>query len=175
MGYQDAVQQELGDAAAVWGPELNGGNSRNVLTHLDEWVLFRKPDLVKINCGLHDLRKELAGSGPPVPLLWRINVPDSCGEPPCCWITRGFSYSALMPRVSAREQVVPSRFTDAGATVHTPGSGSPSLAPDNPSPHPSYSRTASRTFARMSALRASGRLSQLAATSARSGHAGGRE
>ena len=50
MGYQDAVQQELGDAAAVWGPELNGGNSRNVLTHLDEWVLFRKPDLVKINC-----------------------------------------------------------------------------------------------------------------------------
>ncbi len=80
MGYQDAVQQELGDAAAVWGPEENGGNSQNVLTHLDEWVLSRKPDMVHINCGLHDLRKELDGSGPPVPLamankrarfLWR--------------------------------------------------------------------------------------------------------
>ncbi len=50
----------------------------------------------------------------------------------------------------------------------TPGSGSPSLAPDNPTPHPSYSRTASRTFVRMSALRASSRLSQLATISARS-------
>ena len=50
----------------------------------------------------------------------------------------------------------------------TPGSGSPSLAPDNPTPHPSYSRTASRTFARIVALRASGRLSQLATISARS-------
>ena len=49
-----------------------------------------------------------------------------------------------------------------------PGSGSPSLAPDNPTSHPSYSRTASRTFARMSALRASGKLSQLATISARS-------
>ena len=68
MGYQDAVQQELGGAATVWGPEENGGNSRNVLNHLDEWVLARKPDLVHVNCGLHDLKKEFDGSGPPVPL-----------------------------------------------------------------------------------------------------------
>ena len=76
MGYQDAVQQELGDAAAVWEAEENGGNSRNVLTHRDEWVLSRKPDLVHINCGLYDLSKELDPSGLPVPVLGRINVPD---------------------------------------------------------------------------------------------------
>ena len=55
-GYQETVQQELAGAAEVWGPEKNGGNTVNVLVHLHLWVLRRQPDLVHINCGLHDLR-----------------------------------------------------------------------------------------------------------------------
>ena len=75
MGYQDAVRQELADEATVWGPEQNGGNSRNVLDNLDEWVLSRKPDLVHLNCGLHDLRREFDGTGPPIPLAeYEANV-----------------------------------------------------------------------------------------------------
>jgi lysophospholipase L1-like esterase len=57
MGYQDDVARELAGRAEVWAPEPNGGNSRNVLAHLDEWVLSRKPDLVYVNCGLHDLKR----------------------------------------------------------------------------------------------------------------------
>ena len=31
--------------------------ARNVLAHLDEWVLRQKPDVVHLNCGLHDLKR----------------------------------------------------------------------------------------------------------------------
>ncbi|NLG51268.1 MAG: SGNH/GDSL hydrolase family protein [Chloroflexi bacterium] len=58
MGYQEVVQRELKAVAEVWAPVENGGNSRNVLAHLDEWVISRQPQVVHLNCGLHDLRKE---------------------------------------------------------------------------------------------------------------------
>ena len=38
-------------------PTENGGDSANVLSHLDEWVLRQKPDVVHLNCGLHDLKR----------------------------------------------------------------------------------------------------------------------
>lgn len=58
MGYQETVRQELKDEAVVWAPGPNGGNSRNVLENLVEWTVERKPDLIHINCGLHDLKTE---------------------------------------------------------------------------------------------------------------------
>jgi isoamyl acetate esterase len=60
MAYQATVIRELGAVAEVWVPEANGGDSRNVLLHLDEWILARRPYLVHINCGLHDLKKDFA-------------------------------------------------------------------------------------------------------------------
>ncbi len=68
MGYQATVARELGGRADVWGPEENGGNSRNVLAHLDEWAVRRRPAIVHINCGLHDLRRELGCEANAVPL-----------------------------------------------------------------------------------------------------------
>ena len=59
IGYQPFVLQELDGKASVWGPEENGGNSGNVLTHLDEWVIARQPDVLHINAGLHDIRRSL--------------------------------------------------------------------------------------------------------------------
>ena len=74
MGYQSFVKAECATSAQIWAPEENGGNSRNVLEHLDEWVLSRRPDLVHVNCGLHDIRREF-GAGPVVPLAeYRANV-----------------------------------------------------------------------------------------------------
>lgn len=58
MGYQETVRAELSDVAEIWAPEENGGTSTNILAHLDEWIIARNPDIVHINCGLHDLRKE---------------------------------------------------------------------------------------------------------------------
>lgn len=68
MGYQGLVVRSLAGAAKVWGPEKNGGNSRNVVTHLDEWVILRNPDIVHLNCGLHDIKTEFDGSNRAVPL-----------------------------------------------------------------------------------------------------------
>jgi lysophospholipase L1-like esterase len=56
MGYQDTVRRELAGAAQVWAPEENGAHTVNVLVHLVPWVFARKPDLVHVGAGLHDLK-----------------------------------------------------------------------------------------------------------------------
>ena len=67
MSYQEGVRERLADIADVWGPEENGGTSENVLAHLDEWAVRRQPDVVHVNCGLHDIRTE-PGRDASVPL-----------------------------------------------------------------------------------------------------------
>ena len=75
MGYQPTVQQLLAGQADVWAPEENGGTSANVLAHLDEWVLLRRPDVVHLNCGLHDLKTEFGADTQAVPLdLYTANL-----------------------------------------------------------------------------------------------------
>ena len=67
-GYQKYVQAELAAEAEVWAPDENGGTSRNVLNHLDEWVLRREPDIVHVNCGLHDIAREFGSRVRNIPL-----------------------------------------------------------------------------------------------------------
>jgi lysophospholipase L1-like esterase len=75
LGYQETVRGELCDEAEVRGPEENGGHTRNVLEHLDEWVLSQGPDVVHVNSGLHDIRRETKDADPVVPLgEYRDNV-----------------------------------------------------------------------------------------------------
>jgi len=75
IGYQAAVERELTGLAEVWGPGENGGTSENVLAHLDEWVIARRPDIVHLNCGLHDLRIERGRNERAVPLpQYRVNL-----------------------------------------------------------------------------------------------------
>ena len=74
-GYQETVRGELAPRIRVRSPEPNGGHSRNVLAHLDEWVLHRPPDAAHVNCGLHDLAKDFDSGRPRVPLEeYRENV-----------------------------------------------------------------------------------------------------
>jgi lysophospholipase L1-like esterase len=68
MGYQATVRQLLHGKAQVWAPVENGGTSRNVLAHLAEWVLSREPEILHLNCGLHDLRTEFGARGQAIPL-----------------------------------------------------------------------------------------------------------
>lgn len=75
MGYQETVRRELADRANVWGPAQNGGTSENVLAHLDEWAISRNPDVLHINCGLHDLKKDFGQNAAAVPLpLYADNI-----------------------------------------------------------------------------------------------------
>lgn len=67
-GYQDTVREQLRGAVEIWEPAENGGNSRNVLAHLDAWAISRSPDVIHINCGLHDLRRQFGQDDPAVPL-----------------------------------------------------------------------------------------------------------
>ncbi len=68
IGYQDEVISQLAGHADVWAPNENGGTTENVLSHLGEWVIGRHADLLHINCGLHDLRREFGALTPAVPL-----------------------------------------------------------------------------------------------------------
>src|SRR5689334_2600833 len=56
MGYAPLVAKRLEGKARVVSAEANGGDSANVLKHLDEWVVKEKPAVVHLNCGLHDLK-----------------------------------------------------------------------------------------------------------------------
>ena len=58
MGYQAYVRRELSGLSDVWAPEQNGGNSANVQKNLDAWIISRAADVVHINCGLHDLKRD---------------------------------------------------------------------------------------------------------------------
>lgn len=60
LGYAPGVTQRLARRAQVVSPSDNGGDSKNVLEHLDEWVIREQPDLVHLNCGLHDLKQAKA-------------------------------------------------------------------------------------------------------------------
>lgn len=75
MGYQPIVRRELDGLAEVWGPTENGGNSQNVLDHLAMWVIARQPDIVHINCGLHDIKTPFDSDVRAIPLTqYRANV-----------------------------------------------------------------------------------------------------
>ena len=66
--YEQPVREELSGIAEVWGENGDPCNSRNVLAHIGEWVLSRPPDVVHINCGLHDLKRESRDAPAAVPL-----------------------------------------------------------------------------------------------------------
>ena len=56
LGYEATVRAELAGAAEILSPEENGGDSRRVLDRLATWLGSSTPDIVHLNCGLHDLR-----------------------------------------------------------------------------------------------------------------------
>lgn len=64
MGYEPTVIRQLEGWAEVQEMgDIQGGNTRNVLARLDEWVIQRRPDIVHLNAGLHDLARDV-GPGP---------------------------------------------------------------------------------------------------------------
>lgn len=63
-GYEPTVIQALAgevDVAAMG--ETQGGDTRNILRHLDEWVTGKGYDVIHLNAGLHDMIRA-PGPGP---------------------------------------------------------------------------------------------------------------
>lgn len=56
LGYAPVVAERLKGVAEVISVAENGGDSHNVVRHLDAWALAPKPAVVHFNAGLHDLK-----------------------------------------------------------------------------------------------------------------------
>ncbi len=55
IGYQELATQKLAGRARVWAPEENGAHTAHTLARLETWLAEKKPAVVHINCGLHDM------------------------------------------------------------------------------------------------------------------------
>ena len=68
LGYAPLVAKRLAGKVRIVSVEANGGDSANVRKNLDAWAIGEKPDLVHLNCGLHDLKRAKATGAYQVPL-----------------------------------------------------------------------------------------------------------
>ena len=55
MYYQSAAVEKLKEKAVVWAPEENCNDSTFMLNNLDKWLGDKKPAVIQLNCGLHDI------------------------------------------------------------------------------------------------------------------------
>jgi lysophospholipase L1-like esterase len=55
FGYGPGVMDILRGEFDVHNLPGNGGTSANLLSHLDDWLLATRSDVIHLNCGLHDL------------------------------------------------------------------------------------------------------------------------
>jgi lysophospholipase L1-like esterase len=62
------VSALLAETATVISPAPNGGDSANLLRHLEAWLAGTSPDVVHVNCGLHDLKRDRVTGAYQVPL-----------------------------------------------------------------------------------------------------------
>jgi lysophospholipase L1-like esterase len=60
LSYAPIVVKQLNGKAVLVSPQANGGDSSNVLKHLDQWVIREKPAVVHFNCGIHDTKHFIA-------------------------------------------------------------------------------------------------------------------
>lgn len=68
MGYFNVVERLLGEEVQLWMPEEGGKTTDYTLSHIGEWISGRRPDVVHINCGLHDLAQDFDAVEPRIPL-----------------------------------------------------------------------------------------------------------
>jgi lysophospholipase L1-like esterase len=61
-GYQGRVVDALSGRARVWAPDHASTHSVDMLEHLHRWITPRKPSIVHLNAGLHDVRTAFHGS-----------------------------------------------------------------------------------------------------------------
>lgn len=75
LGYAPLVAKQLEGKAIIVSPSANGGDSANVLKNLEAWADKEKPDLIHLNCGLHDLKFDKKTMKHQVPLEdYRTNL-----------------------------------------------------------------------------------------------------
>jgi lysophospholipase L1-like esterase len=80
-GYERTVKLALRREARVWAPEENCGPSYRIYENIEEWIVAEEPDIVHINCGLHDTRRDLNAKKPWVPIeTYKTNLKKIFGK-----------------------------------------------------------------------------------------------
>ncbi|MBT3377083.1 MAG: hypothetical protein HN742_33505 [Lentisphaerae bacterium] len=74
MGYQNVAIRELATVANVWKPDENCAHTKHTLARIDTWLKDVKPDIIHINCGLHDMWRNADGSIRHSEALYRENL-----------------------------------------------------------------------------------------------------
>jgi lysophospholipase L1-like esterase len=60
LSYAPLVAKQLEGKTQIVSPPANGGDSGNVLKHLEEWAIREQPAIVHFNAGIHDTKKAKA-------------------------------------------------------------------------------------------------------------------
>ena len=74
INYQEVVKNQLENKADIWVPDENCQDSVFVLKNLDKWLTGKRPDVIHINCGLHDVFIENNGLPRRTPEDYRENL-----------------------------------------------------------------------------------------------------
>ena len=77
LHYQPVVREELQSEAEVIGPAENCETSRKVRARFAVWLESYKPDVIHLNCGLHDIRINRGSYEVQVPLAEYIENVDA--------------------------------------------------------------------------------------------------
>ncbi|MFP3938412.1 MAG: SGNH/GDSL hydrolase family protein [Phycisphaerae bacterium] len=136
MGYTPHAATAVGDMPVLVRHEGNGGDSTNVLSHLDQWLdKFPHASLVHVNCGLHDIKRSRPDGSYQVPLeKYRENLSSiadmlkSAGRN-ILWATttpvmdekhagRGTDFDRYERDVVAYNEAATDLMSDAGATIN---------------------------------------------------------
>ena len=64
MNYQEAATQALQGKATVWSPQENCKHTLYTLQNLEKWLTDKKPAVVHLNVGLHDMFLATKGGQP---------------------------------------------------------------------------------------------------------------
>ena len=58
IGYTPTVAAELADVADVVHSPGNASDCTNIVSNVDAWLAEANPQIVALNCGLHDVKRE---------------------------------------------------------------------------------------------------------------------
>nr|WP_315201721.1 SGNH/GDSL hydrolase family protein [uncultured Albidiferax sp.] len=126
LGYQGAVARALLHEAVVAAPEENCQSSVEVRANAREWITAANPDIVHLNCGLHDLRMDAGDSTHRVPIdayaenLEAIfNLVASSGSRKLIWATTTplIEDRHQRSRLSRRYEADVARYNEIGLTI----------------------------------------------------------
>lgn len=106
-GYQHSVILKLRDRMQVWGPQDNGRHCMYILDHFYPWIQEPQPDILHINCGIHDAACGIYDDNRPqvLPEQYRVGIRRIIQKTRKCVPYARILWATTTPRLLPREDV----------------------------------------------------------------------